>query len=131
MKSRPVILTLFWLAYAFMLAHDLIPHHHDQEGSLAYQENQTHVHKQTMPKSGWWFAHVHVPGQTMYQDEVATPNAPQTLTAILPIPTQLYPVVLVQQANLFLGWPPTRSKAPPGLYRFRPLRAPPTSCFFA
>ncbi|WP_338875392.1 hypothetical protein WBJ53_07195 [Spirosoma sp. SC4-14] len=131
MMSRPVILTLLWLAYAFMLVHDLIPHHHDQEGSVAHREQNARFDKQTTPKSGWWFAHVHVPGQTMYQDEIASPNAPQSLVAIVPASIRLYPMVLVHLTNLFLGWPPTRANAPPGLYRFRPLRAPPTSFFFA
>ena len=131
MNSRRVILPLLWLAYAFMLAHELIPHHHDTEGSVAHQSWSAKVDKQTTQKPGWWFAHVHVPGTTMYQDDLDSPNSPDSPICELPAPFSFIPLEPAHWLTVCAAWPITQANAPPEPYRYRPLRAPPTFLLFA
>lgn len=129
MVRRLPIVALLLLTYAFLLGHDLLPHHH-HDGHSHHHPAAGHSHEHPAPDDtdhdSGWFVHSHALGSFACE-----PNAPteiRTKAPVAALPTRLWELLrVVDLEREVIAWPSTRPKAPPGFEPYRPLRAPPIS----
>lgn len=142
MPIRPLIVALLWLTYVLSLGHSLLPHHHQDEGGHTthhhpvaahhHHDRTDHDHesKEASGDADWLFGHQHTPGVEFSQLTAPdTHQAPITAEVVALVVPRFSP--MIRWIGQTVGWPPTQAKAPPGPYRFRPLRAPPISLLIA